>query len=1661
LHIAAQKGYPQLVEALLANNANVNAKNFYGDTPLMWAADKGRMEVVGLLLANQAEINAGNMLGQTALHVAALAGHKAVAEVLLGHGADVNVRNIRGYTPLELVTGEVNNDLAELLRKHMIMVAEETDFGPVGAAVGEFGDPGRLVFEGIETFTEKALIRRLMVNPDFLLASHAAAPLAEYLQTLRRLLLSGYQANGFPRAEVTTSVDRGAGRIVVKMAEGPRYVAGGVKVLGAKTIPVEQLIRRLTELSPALESATPASRFDNGVLKTSAVSELPLFGPEQPESTGKKVEPEPPIWQKGKPAPFAEASLNGLADGVTRAFHHLGYFFAKANVRVIPGNEKRAADLLVEILDEGPRAVVGKIDVTGNRKNTHDEILEYLGLTPDMAFSRDLVMKMERLLWRSARFLDYEVSAEFLDATGAQEPKVKLNVKLTEYDPAPPLFKELSHEERALLNLRDWLADVPYPSEDIVISINRQRSESRTEVVKFIISHQRALVLISDGSAGGQGNLGYAGVFSPEIVALYSPSGQRKLVDIGPPRQLWNKVSILSLPGRDVEEGFGLLFSAGIKTPVFKNGVSPFRFDILVAPVLFVAAAHSKNHTYAFSEGVLTVSNEHERILVDAQSGKLLEYTGSIPEENGDEPGGGMHPPLSLPPTFDLIRPEAAFDPPVQLAELGFTVIPEKGAFDRAIKELEEATAGHRNFMDAQTPLSSWVGYLADELFQTEFFASSLLKDIPTEQRGRALSALRKIFPRPILSPLDKLISRYSAEGEESFYIPSDWPETTEAETDSLSSFLSAIVYRFADESFPQGTWAPAAARAAVFLFGGESKYAQAELKRVYESEETGPLGYLTIATLLTYIGEVAITIEHPAPADFARRGLERLSVTDFRKDVRLFLEGESILEENIEEMAAALRDLDDQDIEALAALLPPGVGNSVPQIVRGIVWLLREGKDKPIEEALYPALEKYWDKMLKREVETALRKLAATKAAKLAPEPPISETTLTKLPPVPEGLLSDSEHSRYTNEVGQERSEGVLVTQTAPLTPEQPRPGLAQPQRVPAVRRDNPETDVTAESLMSGGIIKEIRVKGMQRIEPETVRAYMRVNPGDTFDPLRLDKSLKNLFSTGLFADVTLWREGDALVVTVVENPIINRVAYEGNEHLDDENLAREVVLRPRVVFTRTKAMSDTQRLLEIYRRSGRNAAIVQPKVIQLPQNRIDLVFEIDEGPLIATRKIGFIGNRAFSDGRLREEISSTDTYDPDRLTFDRELLRRFYLKEGYADFRVLSVVAELLPDREGFIVTFTVEEGERQKFGNINIAATLPRLEPESLRQYVVAKEGEWYNAVEIEDTIDNLTEVVGNMGYAFVDIRPRAERDRENRLIHVTFEIQEGPKVFVERIDIQGNERTLDRVVRREFRLVEGDAFNAAKLRRSRQRIRNLGFFRTADVETQQGSAPDKTLIAVAVEEQSTGELSFRAGVSSVEGPIVYVSFRERNLLGRGQDVWLSIKLTGRGQQLDLSFFEPYFLASKSTRARPPALGACEQSVQIRGNLPDPEVVSKISPGIHSRIDIQRLLGSPSTVSTFQDSTWHYIGHSTTQFGFCEPEVLERKVLVVSFDDIGLVAGTKTYTLEDGQIVDPVDRITPTKGRETFVAPRPPGPLHHPRRRPEVIPEADAAR
>ena len=460
------------------------------------------------------------------------------------------------------------------------------------------------------------------------------------------------------------------------------------------------------------------------------------------------------------------------------------------------------------------------------------------------------------------------------------------------------------------------------------------------------------------------------------------------------------------------------------------------------------------------------------------------------------------------------------------------------------------------------------------------------------------------------------------------------------------------------------------------------------------------------------------------------------------------------------------------------------------------------------------------------------------------------------------------------------------------------------------------------AAVAQTGDVIRRIVVEGNQRIEASTVESYLALRPGDVFDSQKLDASLKALFATGLFDDVSINQQGDTLVVKVAENPIINRIAFEGNKRLDDKTLESEIQLRARVVYTRARVQNAVNRILELYRRNGRYAAKVEPKIIELDQNRVDLVFEIDEGPVTGIGGISFIGNKHFSDTTLRGVIqtretawyrlfTTDDTYDPDRVAFDQELLRRFYAARGFVDFQVVSAVAELAPDGKEFYLTITIEEGPQYKFGKVAVDTTLHDLGTEPLQRFVVTKEGEIYNADEVEATIQALTDEVGRLGYAFVDIQPQLVKNRENLTVDLTYQIKEGQKVYVERIDIEGNVRTLDEVIRREFRLAEGDAFNTALLRRSQQRLRNLSFFENVDVKTEQGSAPDKVVIKTRVTEKSTGELSFGAGYSTQDGVLGDVRLRERNLLGRGQELTANFTVSQRRQLIQLSFTEPYFL------------------------------------------------------------------------------------------------------------------------------------------------------
>ena len=450
---------------------------------------------------------------------------------------------------------------------------------------------------------------------------------------------------------------------------------------------------------------------------------------------------------------------------------------------------------------------------------------------------------------------------------------------------------------------------------------------------------------------------------------------------------------------------------------------------------------------------------------------------------------------------------------------------------------------------------------------------------------------------------------------------------------------------------------------------------------------------------------------------------------------------------------------------------------------------------------------------------------------------------------------------------------------------------------------------------------IQTITVTGAQRLEPDTIRSYVALRVGQPYTQAAADQALKDLFATELFADAQIRNDGGNVVIEIKENPVINRIVLEGNKRIKEEKILPEIKLAPRQIFTRSKVRADVARIIELYKRQGRFAASVEPKMVMLDQNRVDIVFEVTEGPKSKVRQINIIGNKEFSDSDLRSEMitkqarsfrlfSSRDSYDPDRLAFDQQKLRQFYLTKGYADFRVVSAVAELTPDKKDFIITYVVEEGKRYKFGDVKVESQLRDFDGEQLATQLPMKKGDWYNAKLVEDTIDRLNETAGTFGYAFADVRPSYDRNKDDLSMGLTFTIAEAPRVYVEKIDVNGNTLTQDKVIRREFRLAEGDAFNALQVKRSTARINSLGFFQEKfEIEQKPGSAPDRIVLEANVQEKPTGELQLSAGFSSIESFILQASIQQRNFRGRGQTVGASVSYSRYSKSAQLSFTEPY--------------------------------------------------------------------------------------------------------------------------------------------------------
>jgi outer membrane protein insertion porin family len=453
-----------------------------------------------------------------------------------------------------------------------------------------------------------------------------------------------------------------------------------------------------------------------------------------------------------------------------------------------------------------------------------------------------------------------------------------------------------------------------------------------------------------------------------------------------------------------------------------------------------------------------------------------------------------------------------------------------------------------------------------------------------------------------------------------------------------------------------------------------------------------------------------------------------------------------------------------------------------------------------------------------------------------------------------------------------------------------------------------------------------DIMVEGNHRVEADTVRSYFHAKPGERLGAADIDAALKALYASGLFEDVRIRQADGRVIVTVAEAPVINKVAFEGNKRLKDDQLKNEIQSKPRGTLSRAMVQADVRRIVDIYHHAGRYDVRVDPKIITLPNNRVDLVFEIKDGARTAVREIVFVGNRRVSTRQLREVIKtsasnilsffkSTDVYDPDRVEADRELLRQYYHKHGYADVRILSALGEFDPTKKGFVITFTIDEGEPYRFGTVDIQSNVRDVDPASLRARLRTRAGESYDAEAVEKTVEEMAIEVSKRGYAFAQVRPRVQQNAQARLINLVYAIDEGPRAYIERINIRGNARTRDHVIRREFDLAEGDAYNKVLIDRAERRLKNLNYFKTVKISKEPGSAPDRVVLNIDVDEQQTGDFSVSGGYSTVDGLLAEVSVSERNLMGTGRAVKASVTYGEYTKAASVGLVEPYFLGTRA--------------------------------------------------------------------------------------------------------------------------------------------------
>ncbi len=804
---------------------------------------------------------------------------------------------------------------------------------PAGSAtrlVGELGGAERLEFEGLHTFTADAVRAGLLNNIDFLADSHAAAPLTDYLQTLRDKVLAGYQAAGFPEAQVNMSFDSEKGKILVKVNEGPRFKEGGIRVTGAGTIPVELLRRHLTQIPPFLDPTNQSisERLEAIRANTQNTSS---------DSSNS------PVWEPGDPAPFAAISLNVVSNGINQALQDLGYFFARTQVRLVPNTNDGTADLLIDVQDEGPSGLINQIVLTGLKNNQRDTVLKYLTLKPGLPLNRALLLRTEDLLWRSARFLDFKVTPEIVpDAR-----RVNLQIVLTECKDMPPLQRDLSREARALLRLCDWLSETQLPAQDIVFDfagLHNLPSWFSATAARAVLSRQGALLMIGKGALGENTSPLCAFMTTRDTLGLLDFVHHSKftVAFTNSSPVVCAYLNVLPNPDPAAASRFSATLGGGVKNSFDEiaqtgtHSTPPFELTRLLAPVVFAAQAYYDKPAFhsSFDKGLVTLTNQECRLTIEEASGKLVKL--SLPD--GDQ-----------------------------------QVSTDSRAFDNALAQIGRLSAADPNQFDRQDPMGSFLGFLLQEAVFVSPSWSSNSTQPPDGQRRRAADAIQKITARRPFAPLVEMIARQRPpQDADSFDVPFS-PGASVLQT-TVSMYVP-FLFRYGEGLFPKSSWPWLVLRETAFSLAGREKYAGQVVQDIFQSDQTGPLGFEVSARVMNLSSS-------PAVIFFAGKGLTRLSAADFRHDYELFLDGDCVLQKCFANLAQGLAGLDDGEVESLAGFLPPDYA----ALLRRSVQLLRQRGDKGLAETLSPVLNELWDTRLKKLIENDLRKLATPPAANPPP---------------------------------------------------------------------------------------------------------------------------------------------------------------------------------------------------------------------------------------------------------------------------------------------------------------------------------------------------------------------------------------------------------------------------------------------------------------------------------------------------------------------------------------------------------------------------------------------------------------------------------------------------------------------------------------------------